>query len=82
MVITYSRQHEVKVAQNLFFTHIFGQMEVNVKQGVKKNEKITLTGPITQQKYPEELRLITYYDKQKDKIYQFLTNNFHLSLIL
>ncbi|HON06285.1 MAG TPA: hypothetical protein P5065_07930 [Candidatus Ratteibacteria bacterium] len=57
-------------------------MEVNVKQGVKKNEKITLTGPITQQKYPEELRLITYYDKQKDKIYQFLTNNFHLSLIL
>jgi len=52
------------------------------RKDFKKNEKITLTGPITQQKYPEELRLITYYDKQKDKIYQFLTNNFHLSLIL
>ena len=38
-----------------------------------------LVGPLTQQKYPEKLRLATCYDKEYDKTYQFLTNNFDLS---
>jgi len=47
--------------------------------GYRKDEEIMLVGPLTQQKYPEKLRLATCYDKEHDKIYQFLTNNFDLS---
>jgi len=44
------------------------------------DEEIILEGQITQQKYPEKLRIITYYDDEHDKIYQFLTNNFYCFL--
>ena len=36
-------------------------------------------GFYTQQGYPEKLRLVTYYDKEHKKTYQFLTNQFTLS---
>ena len=29
--------------------------------------------------YKKDLRLVTYYDKEKDKIYKYMTNNFTLS---
>ena len=31
--------------------------------------------------YPEELRVIVYYDKEKDKFYEYITNNFLLAAI-
>lgn len=49
------------------------------EKGVLKDEKIVLCGEGTIENYPEDLRLVTYYDKEHDKLYQFLTNNFKLS---
>lgn len=118
MVVTDAKQHEVKVAQNLFLPvsldsiitidkayvdfqwlyslnrqglyfvtrakenmnyRVVGQQEVNSSKGLLADEEITLTGFYTSQKYPEKLRLVTYYDRENDKTYKFLTNNFHLS---
>lgn len=55
------------------------QYELKGEEGVLKDEKIVLCGEGTIENYPEDLRLVTYYDKEHDKLYQFLTNNFKLS---
>ena len=118
MVITDAKQHDVKVAKNLFLPvsldsiividkayidfkwlytlrkrrvyfvsrakrdmryEVIGQQEVNSNKGVLADEEIILTGYYSSRKYPEKLRLVTYYDKKTDKTYKFLTNNFNLA---
>lgn len=49
------------------------------EQGVLSDEVIGLGGDKGMEEYTENLRLITYYDKEQDKIYTFFTNNFELS---
>jgi len=58
---------------------VVGQQEVNSSKGLLADKEIMLTGFYSCQKYPEKLRLVTYYDRENDKIYEFLTNNFHLA---
>ena len=118
LVVTDAKQHDVKVAKNIFLPlsldsilvvdkayidfgwlyglkqqgvyfvtrakknlqyQVIGQHQVNTRQGVIKDEEIVLIGFYTQQGYPEKLRLVTYYDKEHKKTYQFLTNQFTLS---
>ena len=118
LVITDAKQHDVKVAKNLFLPlsldsivvidkayidfqwlyslsqqkvyfvtrakenmnyKVIGQHEVNSNKGLLADEEIVLTGFYTQQKYSEKLRLVTYHDKEMDKTYKFLTNNFNLA---
>ena len=118
LVVTDAKQHDVKVARNIFLPlsldsilvvdkayidfgwlyglkqqtayfvtrakknlqyQVIGQHQVNTRQGVIKDEEIVLMGFYTQQGYPEKLRLVTYYDKEHKKTYQFLTNQFTLS---
>ena len=49
------------------------------EEGVVSDQKIVLCGEKTIENYPEDVRLVTYYDKETKKIYQFVTNNFELS---
>ena len=58
---------------------VIGQQEVNSSKGLLADKKIMLTGFYTCQKYPEKLQLVAYYDRENDKNYEFLTNNFHLA---
>ena len=57
---------------------VAGQHEITGK-GVISDERISLQGPLTKIKYPKELRLIQYYDEQRQKMLTFLTNNFKLA---
>ena len=66
-------------AKSNFKYQVIGQHKVNKKKGVICDEEIGLTGYNTAQKYPEKLRLITYYDQETKKLYRFLTNNFQLA---
>jgi IS4 transposase len=43
------------------------------------DERISLSGPLTKDKYPQDLRLIRFYDEERQKIFTFLTNNFKLA---
>jgi len=52
---------------------------VNAKQSVISDETIKFTGPQISKKCPIKLRLITYLDKETNKQYEFLTNNFKLA---
>jgi len=58
---------------------VVGQHKEIKNKAVISDEIIRLVGPLTSRKYPENLRLVTFYDPEKDKIFWFITNNFHLA---
>ena len=51
----------------------------DTKAGVLKDERVGFVLEKAMEVYPEDLRLVTYHDKEQDKTYEFLTNNFDLS---
>jgi hypothetical protein len=55
-----------------------GQHPITSKK-VLSDERISLQGVLTRSKYPKELRLIRYYDEERQKMLMFLTNNFKLA---
>ena len=57
---------------------VVGQQPVSSK-GVLSDERISLQGVLTRSKYSKELRLIRYYDEERQKTLTFLTNNFKLA---
>lgn len=57
---------------------VVGQHPISGK-GVLSDECISLQGLLTKTKYPKELRLIRYYDEERQKMLNFLTNNFKLA---
>ncbi len=58
---------------------LIGQLNSNTKRGIISDKIIKLTGAQSSKNYPDKIRLIEYYDKDTDKHYQFITNNFKLS---
>lgn len=56
---------------------VVGQHPITSKR-VISDERISLQGPMTKTKYSKELRLIRYYDEERNKVLTFLTNNFKL----
>jgi hypothetical protein len=80
----FRRIHEAKAtfvtrAKDNLQYGITGQHELPKNKGIFQDAYIKLTGFGTDEKYPSELRLIRYYDKEHDRILEFLTNNFKLS---
>jgi hypothetical protein len=57
---------------------VVGQHPISGK-GVLSDEYISLQGQLTKTKYSKKLRLIRYYDEERDKELTFLTNNFKLA---
>jgi IS4 transposase len=57
---------------------VVGQHQISSKK-VMSDECISLQGPMTRTKYSKELRLIRYYDEDRQKTLTFLTNNFKLA---
>lgn len=58
---------------------VLGQHKGVLEEGVLKDEKIAFILDKAEEDYPDDMRKITYYDKETDKIYEFITNNFELS---
>ncbi len=58
---------------------VIGQLKSNEKKGVIADEIIELNGNTASKDYPTKIRKITYYDKETDTHYEFITNNFKLS---
>jgi IS4 transposase len=67
-----------RAKENLRFK-VIGQHPVNDKKGLLFDREIVLTGFYQSKAYPSSLRLVGYRDKETNKEYTFLTNNFHLS---
>jgi hypothetical protein len=47
--------------------------------GLRGDKIIKLKGPKSKQLYPETLRMVEYYDDEKDLMLTFITNNFEVS---
>lgn len=52
--------------------------EPNPEKGIISDETIQFIGYESSKKYPDKLRLIKYFDKETNKFYSFITNNFKL----
>lgn len=64
----------VKKNQAIF---VSGQhKKARLEQGILKDEEVYLDLFVA--KYPNRLRRVTYYDKGKGKVYEYLTNDFNL----
>src|SRR3989339_12306 len=48
-------------------------------EGVVSDDTIAFTNENAQKAYPKDLRLVTYYDAEQDRLYEFLTDEFRLS---
>lgn len=46
--------------------------------GIVGDQIIHLIGYASEKKYPEDLRLVKFYDAEKDEVISFITNNFEL----
>jgi hypothetical protein len=69
-----------RAKDNLRF-ELLGQQEIPKKKGLQFDQTVQIKNPKQRQKYPGKLRLIGYFDHEKNKTYLFLTNNFKLAAI-
>jgi len=58
---------------------ITGLQETTEKKGVQWDATVALNVFNSKQEFPYPLRLVRYYDKEQDRTFEFLTNNFRLS---
>ena len=71
----------IRAKSNLKFKRVYSN-KVDKTKGLRCDQIIKLTGIKTAKDYPEKLRRIKYYDKELDKTFVFLTNNFELEAII
>ena len=58
---------------------LVGQQPVHPKKGVVQDTLVRLAGHKQKESYPKDLRLVTYWDPEKNEEIVFLTNNFTLA---
>jgi IS4 transposase len=76
----FSRIHNAKAffvtrAKDAMKYEVSGQHSDVLKNGILSDEIIQLTNNY----YKNKLRLVRYYDEESGELFEFLTNNFHLS---
>lgn len=70
----------IRSKSNMKFKRVYSH-PVDKSTGLKCDQTILLTGINTDEKYPDKLRRIRYYDEINNKNLTFLTNNFELPAI-
>jgi transposase len=63
------------------YTVIESNLNIDPKSGLKSDKTIILNGYKSSKLYPEPLRLVEYYDEEKDILLSFLSNNDMLSAL-
>jgi hypothetical protein len=66
---------------SLDYTVIEFNYNIDEKTGLRSDKTIKLEGYKSKQLYPEFLRMVEYYDEEKDIMLVFLTNNFEVSAL-
>ncbi len=82
--MNYSSLYRIQLDNSIFVTRMkcngtYKRIQNNKrdKDGpIRSDVIIKLTGPLTKKNYPEPLRKIRYYDKETDRTYEFITNDF------
>jgi len=69
-----------RAKENLRFEFL-GQQAIPNKKGLQFDHIVHIKCPKQRKKYPGKLRLIGYFDHDRNKTYSFLTNNFKLAAL-
>jgi len=70
----------VRAKKNFKFRRLYSN-QVDKSLSLRCDQIIKLTGDQSANNYPDKLRRIKYFDKEKNKYLVFLTNNFELSAV-
>lgn len=73
------RVHFVTRAKQNLKCEVLGQHTQPKNKAVVSDQIIRLTDKETKKDYPQNLRLVTYYDGEKEQEFTFITNNFKLA---
>jgi hypothetical protein len=57
------------------------EMNIDESSGILSDKSIKLKGPKSKRLYPDKLRMVEYYDDEKDMVFVFITNNFEVSAL-
>src|SRR4030095_928449 len=68
----------VRAKQNFQFRRRSSQT-VDRLTGLRSDQTVSLTGPLSRKSYPIPLRRVSYYSEQTDQSLVFLTNNFSIA---
>lgn len=67
----------IRSKKSLSFERMYSK-KIDKTIGLRCDQIIKLNHFYSRKKYPKKLRRIKYYDKETDKVYVYLTNNFNL----
>jgi hypothetical protein len=70
----------VRARKDLQFRRRYSR-PVDKSTGLRSDQTIVLTGPKSQTFYPDPLRRVSYFSKDIDKYFVFLTNNFNVTAL-
>jgi len=70
----------IRLKENSNIVHL-GRHKKTSGKGVLADEKMAFILEKARKDYPDDLRLITYYDEESDIVYEFLTDHFQLSAV-
>lgn len=71
----------IRLKKSAHIFRILGEDRKVCGKGVIADETIAFALEEAQKSYPNDLRLVTYYDDEHDETYQFLTDEFRLSAL-
>jgi len=82
----YSELHRIHASERFFVVRLKRNAQVArlphccpLEQGVLADERVFFALRTAQESCPEDLRLVTYYDSETQRTYEFLTNHWELS---
>jgi len=70
----------VRAKKDLQFRRRYSR-PVDKSTGLRSDQTILLTGPKSQNLYPDPLRRVSYFSEEINKYFVFLTNNFNVSAL-
>ena len=68
----------VRSRNNIFHRRLYSRA-IDKTTGLRSDQTVVLTGEDTPRFYPDKLRRIVFFNKERNKRLTFFTNNFHLS---
>ncbi len=70
-----------RAKETLVYRILEPSFNIDETTGLRGDKTIKLKGPKSKLLYPETLRMIEYYDDEKDMMLTFITNNFEVSAL-
>ena len=71
----------IRSKRNTKFRRIYSH-EIDKETGLRCDQTIILTGVKSKKHYPDKIRRVKYFDKEKDRSFSFLSNNFLLPALI